>query len=385
VYNRSGQKRTLRTAISIFYNALRHKTFYRRREELGAILAKVKPSLVVIDVFSYTDLLVVKTLDSKINVVYFNPMLNILESRYPDVRGQKKEHQEKKNKALYRIILDRLSPLPLLANAAAYNPKGQLRWVFNKYPFLKKYSTHSGNNLVRLFQNVPEIILAPLELEFGPDVRREHQIYAGFSIPQKRIDIDCDPTFKHYFKEILNLKEEGRKLVYCSFGTYFSSKDEHRYVIAFFTLLIHAFRNESSIVFIIASKDTITEAVKAQTNIPKNFFIFTKVPQLSVLAHSDLFITHGGLGSIKEALYKAVPMLVYPLDLNWDQAGNALKIKYHDLGLSGNFRSDGANEIFSNTMKVLNNPRYVENCRRLNRLISSSYSSSQIIQFLSLK
>ena len=275
-----------------------------------------------------------------------------------------------------------LSPLKVLINASGYNPSGQLKWVYHKYPFLNKYSRHKENKIIRSFQNTPEVILAPLELEFGPDVCREHQVYSGFSISKKRLDVDVDPAFEKSFQEILKLKKQGLKLVYCSFGTYFSSRDEHRYVIAFFTLLIHAFRNEGNIAFVIASKESITGAVKAQTNIPAHFSFFTKVPQLSVLAHADLFITHGGLGSIKEALSYAVPMLVYPLDLNWDQSGNAAKVQHHGLGMRGDFKTDTSKDIREKINYILLSSQFVDNCREFENMVSQSYNQYNTLKSL---
>ncbi|MEZ4663541.1 MAG: glycosyltransferase [Caldilineaceae bacterium] len=46
--------------------------------------------------------------------------------------------------------------------------------------------------------------------------------------------------------------------------------------------------------------------------IPANFEVHVTVPQLQVLQHADLFITHGGINSVHEGLYYGVPLLVIP-------------------------------------------------------------------------
>lgn len=46
--------------------------------------------------------------------------------------------------------------------------------------------------------------------------------------------------------------------------------------------------------------------------IPQNFIVRPSVPQLDVLQHTDVFVTHGGMNSIHEALYYGVPMVVIP-------------------------------------------------------------------------
>jgi UDP:flavonoid glycosyltransferase YjiC (YdhE family) len=55
-------------------------------------------------------------------------------------------------------------------------------------------------------------------------------------------------------------------------------------------------------------------------------------PQVDLLKHTKLFITHGGLGGIKEAIISGVPMLVIPFDT--DQPRNAARVLYHKLGRS---------------------------------------------------
>jgi UDP:flavonoid glycosyltransferase YjiC (YdhE family) len=63
---------------------------------------------------------------------------------------------------------------------------------------------------------------------------------------------------------------------------------------------------------------------------PANLVVCERVPQLSLLRNTHVFITHGGLGSVKEAIMAGVPMLVLPE--SHDQPYNAMRIRYHGLG-----------------------------------------------------
>jgi UDP:flavonoid glycosyltransferase YjiC (YdhE family) len=65
-------------------------------------------------------------------------------------------------------------------------------------------------------------------------------------------------------------------------------------------------------------------------SIPRNLLITEKVPQRLALRHAAAFITHGGLGSIKESIMAAVPLIVLPV-LN-DQPFNAMRVRYHGVG-----------------------------------------------------
>ncbi len=62
----------------------------------------------------------------------------------------------------------------------------------------------------------------------------------------------------------------------------------------------------------------------------ENLTVRGEVLQWRELKEMSLFITHGGLGSVKEALFQGVPMVVVPT--GFDQPFNAMRIKHHRLG-----------------------------------------------------
>ncbi|NJL29407.1 MAG: hypothetical protein HC897_16720 [Thermoanaerobaculia bacterium] len=64
--------------------------------------------------------------------------------------------------------------------------------------------------------------------------------------------------------------------------------------------------------------------------LPDNLTVVSWAPQLALLQRAALMITHGGLGSVKEAIHCGVPMVVVPL-VN-DQPANAERVEYHRLG-----------------------------------------------------
>lgn len=68
---------------------------------------------------------------------------------------------------------------------------------------------------------------------------------------------------------------------------------------------------------------------------PDNIYAYSFVPQIEVLEHSDVFLTHCGMNSVNEALCAGVPMVAMPF-LN-DQLENAKQIV--DLGLGKRVRS----------------------------------------------
>jgi UDP:flavonoid glycosyltransferase YjiC (YdhE family) len=63
---------------------------------------------------------------------------------------------------------------------------------------------------------------------------------------------------------------------------------------------------------------------------PNNLTVHSFIEQQAYLAHASAFITHGGLGSVKEAILTQVPMLVLPRF--GDQFFNAMRVRHHELG-----------------------------------------------------
>ena len=69
--------------------------------------------------------------------------------------------------------------------------------------------------------------------------------------------------------------------------------------------------------------------------VPENIYPYSFVPQLEVLSHADVFLTHCGMNSVNEALSLGVPMVAMPF-IN-DQITNARRIV--ELGLGRRVRS----------------------------------------------
>jgi hypothetical protein len=51
---------------------------------------------------------------------------------------------------------------------------------------------------------------------------------------------------------------------------------------------------------------------------------------------ANLFLTHSGNGSVLEAIHFKVPMLLFPLNVKWDQNGTAARVVFHGLGEKSN-------------------------------------------------
>jgi UDP:flavonoid glycosyltransferase YjiC (YdhE family) len=113
-----------------------------------------------------------------------------------------------------------------------------------------------------------------------------------------------------------------------------------------------------------------------------NVLFLKKVPQLKVLEKADLFITHGGFGGIKEAIFYKVPMLVYPLDMHYDQNGNAFKIEHFGLGKRGKFGFERLENMKTKISELLENQIYKINLSEFKINIHSNYTKEILNQKL---
>ncbi|CAN7542027.1 glycosyltransferase [Paenibacillus sp. LjRoot153] len=96
---------------------------------------------------------------------------------------------------------------------------------------------------------------------------------------------------------------QERKHIYISLGTVFNRS------INFYKLCMEALGStEQAIVMSIGNNVHLSDLGE----IPPNFTVKPYVPQTELLPYTKLFITHGGMNSVHEALYYGVPLIVIP-------------------------------------------------------------------------
>jgi len=108
-------------------------------------------------------------------------------------------------------------------------------------------------------------------------------------------------------------------IVYISLGSIISSK-------GFCKECIRAFGEKGMSVILNTGKippETLGE-------IPGNIYAYSFVPQIEVLQHADVFLTHCGMNSVNEAMSFGVPMVAMPF-IN-DQISNAKRIVELEIG-----------------------------------------------------
>lgn len=169
------------------------------------------------------------------------------------------------------------------------------------------------------------IILAPKSFEFQCRTVQKNESFIFSSV--ERIEI-IPSWYIHFCKRLVEFKKNTDfQLIYCSFGT---NTRNSLLVKNFLTILSKALKGKKNWFVVVSDKYFSIQQ--------DNLLVVKQVPQLSLLAISDIMITHGGLVSIKECILSNTPMLVYPL--NGDQYGNSARVLANGLGLRGNIKAE---------------------------------------------
>ncbi|XP_046402147.1 UDP-glucosyltransferase 2-like [Ischnura elegans] len=110
-------------------------------------------------------------------------------------------------------------------------------------------------------------------------------------------------------------------------------------------------------------------------SLPSNVFLSPWLPQQSILAHKHLvaFITHGGLLSMLEATYHAVPLVGFPF--YGDQKLNMKHAEESGLAVKLDFFTFTKTELENAVRKVLNDPSRLQRVKEISRIFKDQKES----------
>jgi len=178
------------------------------------------------------------------------------------------------------------------------------------------------------FSGLPELFLCPKAFDFpSPTKRNRHYIEASIELERKEAhDFPWDKL------------DESRPLIYCSLG---SQPYQYEHSEKLFRAIIEAMRAKPGWQLVLAA-GTHLKATDFEP-LPANVLVVNWAPQLKMLERAAIMITHGGLGAVKECIFFAVPMIVFPC--RWDQPHNAARVAYHGIGVRGDINEISAEHI----------------------------------------
>ncbi|MGT2846054.1 macrolide family glycosyltransferase [Streptococcus massiliensis] len=161
-------------------------------------------------------------------------------------------------------------------------------------PLARRFAWRYADMVREMVDNAPELnfVYTVKEFQVYPDqFPAEHYHFVG-------------PSIGHRTESDFDFSNFPDPIVYISLGTLLNNSPD------FFKKCIQAFGNQKlSVIMSVGDKIDVKEL----GNLPDNIFLAPFLPQLQILERASLFITHGGMNSVNEALYYGVPMLVVPM------------------------------------------------------------------------
>jgi MGT family glycosyltransferase len=155
---------------------------------------------------------------------------------------------------------------------------------------------------------------------------------------------------------------EDRPVIYISLGTLFNKR------LDFYKTCLKAFAGTQYKVVISTGQWIEAEELGP---LPENFMIGRYLPQLHILSRTVLFISHGGINSVLEALWYGVPLLLLP---QWgDQYWIAQHIQKLGAGKAYTKKSGlTASRLYSLATTMLSQPAYTEKSKRLGESLQAA-------------
>ena len=223
---------------------------------------------------------------------------------------------EKYNKPAVRIFTAPVTNEKLMQeyiNAGGALGLFRYRWIGKNWTksVAKGISLKTDCWLDEIVQNPPDLNLVYTLDEYQPyreEFEDEKYKFLGASIFDRE-------------HEKFEISKKGLPVIYISLGTVIKG------ATIFFKRCVQAFEKEDVTVILSVGKQF---DIRKLGKIPGNFHVYQTVPQLSVLKQADVFVTHGGMNSVSEALVCGVPMVVIPFMA--DQPTNARRIEELGLG-----------------------------------------------------
>ena len=263
---------------------------------------------------------------------------------------------EKYKKPVVRIFTAPVTNKKLMQEyISAGGPLGLFRykWIARSWTkeVAKDIPMRTDNWLDEIIYNPPKLNLVYTLREYQPyaeEFPEEQYRFLGASVYDRR-------------ESSFHLKKTDTPLIYISLGTVIKG------ATAFFKNCIEAFRDEQVEVIISTGQGFRMDRLK---NIPKNIHVYKSVPQLEVLKQADIFVTHGGMNSVSEALVQGVPMVVIPFMA--DQPVNAKRIEKLGLGKKIEYSLVNRESLKNTVLSVLSDPDIRGSISNMQRLINEA-------------
>ena len=240
------------------------------------------------------------------------------------------------------------------------------------------FESSSANGLkvfFKIIDKIPELIPCPKEFDL-PDVHYGKEVY------------HLDSSIRAATKENTFIKKmaipQGKKIIYASLGSQaVLSVEQALKVYGYLYEIMLQPESSNWFMVLVINKEITAPGIDS---IAGSLQILSWAPQIEMLNHAHLAITHGGLGTIKECIHAEVPMIALPM--RYDQFDNANRLAYHKLGLFEDPATINQGKLYSMMKNVLETPQFYARVKEMKRLFEAKVAekiSAQIIHQLITK
>lgn len=260
---------------------------------------------------------------------------------------------EKYNKPVARIFTAPVTNEKLMKEFIT--SKGPLsifkhKWIARAFTknIVKGISMKTDNWLDEIIYNPPKLNLVYTLREYQPyevEFPEEQYKFLGPSIYERKADS-------------FDFAKGKNPVVYISLGTVVKG------AVSFFQNCLEAFRGENIDVIVSVGEKFACRKLK---NIPSNIHIYNSVPQLEVLKMADVFVTHGGMNSVSEALVYGTPMVVIPIAS--DQPVNARCMENLGVGKRLEYSDVNKDTLKEHVLSILLDTDIKDNIAKVQELI----------------
>lgn len=237
------------------------------------------------------------------------------------------------------------------------------------------FSLHTDFNQWSLpftYRGCPVLSLHALEFEF-PHEPAFGVSFVGPMVDENRVDRRITKEVREELETILERRRRSdgqRKLIYAGFGSSFTTD------LSLLNRLIEAVAQRPDWDLLISLGES--RAASDLHPLPENVHPFSWLPQLVVLRHADVVVTHGGINTIDESVLCGVPMLIF-CGFETDMGGNTARALYHRMGLAGSRQRDSPQAIGCHIDRLLTESHFKENVERL-RSCYLAYSENRVAE-----
>ena len=197
-----------------------------------------------------------------------------------------------------------------------------------------------------------DIVFIPKAFQLAADKFGDSFKFVGPSMQRQEEGIDDFP--------FATLEASGKPVLYISLGTQFNNQ------VSFYKECIAAFKDSPTWQVVMAVGKRVDRA--SLGSIPSNFIVQSSVPQLKLLEHVSVFITHGGMNSTMEALYNGVSLVVLPQMA--EQKLTAQQVANLGLGITlEKSTKSSAMELSQAVETVQQDPTYRQQSRKMRQLM----------------